>query len=87
MKSVVAVKRSKWERDLLRYGSEEKVKELYQIQNNAYEKIYSAREAVKRLNTVAPKIETMIIPGAGHDLTLVQAELVNQAILEFFDRP
>jgi pimeloyl-ACP methyl ester carboxylesterase len=51
------------------------------------EKIYAAQEAVKRLNSVAPSIETIIIPNAGHDLTIVQAELVNAKILEFFEKP
>jgi len=48
---------------------------------------YSAEKAVRRLNTVAPQITTEIIPGAGHDLTLVQAEVVNRTVLEFLQRP
>lgn len=51
------------------------------------EKIYSAQQAVTRLNTVAPAIETEIIPDAGHDLTWVQAELVNRKILDFLAEP
>ena len=51
------------------------------------EKIYSAQQAVERLNTVAPKIETAIIPDAGHDLTMAQADLVNNLILEFLQKP
>ena len=47
------------------------------------EKIYSASEAVERLSRVAPQIKTQIIPDAGHDLTIVQAKMVNQIILEF----
>ncbi len=47
------------------------------------EKIYSAREALKRLNGVAPHIKTELIPGAGHDLTVVQADLVNKKVIEF----
>ena len=47
------------------------------------EKLYSATESVERLNEVAPNIQTRIIPGAGHDLTIVQADLVNQMIVEF----
>ncbi len=49
------------------------------------EKIYSAGEAVERLNRVAPRIKTKIIPDAGHDLTLVQAKLVDRIILEFLE--
>lgn len=47
------------------------------------EKIYPARKAVERLNNLAPQIQTDIIPDAGHDLTIVQAELVNNKIIDF----
>lgn len=47
------------------------------------EKIYPAREAVERLNRVAPQIRTEITPEAGHDLTIIQAELVNEIVIEF----
>jgi pimeloyl-ACP methyl ester carboxylesterase/TM2 domain-containing membrane protein YozV len=50
------------------------------------EKIYSAQEAVGRLNEVAPSIQAEIIRGAGHDLPAVQAELVNRKILDFFEK-
>jgi pimeloyl-ACP methyl ester carboxylesterase/TM2 domain-containing membrane protein YozV len=50
------------------------------------EKIYSAEEAAERLKTKAPQIEVKIIPDAGHDLTAVQADLVNQAILDFLGK-
>jgi pimeloyl-ACP methyl ester carboxylesterase len=49
------------------------------------EKLYSAHDAVMRLETVAPKINVELIPNAGHDLTLVQAELVNSKIVEFLE--
>jgi len=52
-----------------------------------HEKIYAAQKAVRRLNRVAPQIKTEIIPGAGHDLTMVQAELVNRKVLEFLGAP
>jgi pimeloyl-ACP methyl ester carboxylesterase len=48
-----------------------------------HEKIYSARKAVRRLNRVAPWIKTELIPGAGHDLWIVQADLVTRTILSF----
>jgi pimeloyl-ACP methyl ester carboxylesterase len=51
------------------------------------EKIYSAKAAVRRLNRVAPQVMTEIIPGAGHDLTLVQADLVMEKVLEFLEEP
>jgi pimeloyl-ACP methyl ester carboxylesterase len=51
------------------------------------EKIYAAEAAVERLRRVAPAIEAEIIPGAGHDLTLVQADLVDRRIVRFLDPP
>lgn len=47
------------------------------------EVLYSAQEAIQRLETVAPHIQKEIIPDAGHDLLLVQMEMVNQKILAF----
>jgi pimeloyl-ACP methyl ester carboxylesterase len=51
------------------------------------EKIYDPREAVERLDRVAPHVETHLIPDAGHDLTLVQPDLVHQKVLDFLGRP
>jgi len=48
-----------------------------------HDRIYSAHKAVERLATVAPRIKTEIIPGAGHDLTLARADVVNKKVLEF----
>jgi len=48
-----------------------------------HEVIYSAKRAVHRLKRVAPQVSVEIIPDAGHDLTFVQAAMVNQRILEF----
>jgi pimeloyl-ACP methyl ester carboxylesterase len=59
-----------------------KVPALFLVGRN--EKIYSPVEAVERLNRVAPQIKTQIVPDAGHDLTIVQAKMVNQIILGFF---
>ena len=47
------------------------------------EVIYSAEKAVRRLKRVAPQVTPEIIPGAGHDLTFVQAAVVNDRILQF----
>jgi pimeloyl-ACP methyl ester carboxylesterase len=47
------------------------------------EVLYSAQKAIQRLNTVAPQIRAEIVPQAGHDLTLVQPDMVNQRIVEF----
>ena len=51
------------------------------------EKIYSAKAAVRRLNRVAPQVKVEIIPGCGHDLTMVQADLVVSKVLAFLDEP
>jgi pimeloyl-ACP methyl ester carboxylesterase len=51
------------------------------------EKIYSAQRAIQRLQEVAPRIETELVPDAGHDLTVVQADRVNRLILGFLQRP
>ncbi|RPI80018.1 MAG: alpha/beta hydrolase [Desulfobacteraceae bacterium] len=53
----------------------------------AHEKIYPAQKAIQRLNTAAPGIETRMIPDAGHDLTFVQSELVNNGIIAFLLKP
>lgn len=58
---------------------------LYLVGEN--EKIYSAQKAIQRLNKVAPHIKAEIIPNAGHDLTIVQAEMVNKKVLEFLKQP
>ncbi|MBI1877475.1 MAG: alpha/beta hydrolase [Chloroflexi bacterium] len=57
---------------------------LYLVGKN--EKMYSAQKAVQRLSKVAPHIKAEIIPHAGHDLTFVQAELVNRKVLEFLQQ-
>ena len=62
-----------------------KVPALYLV--GEHEKIYSARKAIQRLHRVAPHIKTEVIPDAGHDLTIVQAEMVNTKVLEFLKQP
>lgn len=52
-----------------------------------HEKIYSAAKALARLHRAAPQIQTELIPGAGHDLTVAQPELLHRAILDFLARP
>ena len=58
---------------------------LYLVGEN--EKLYSAPKAIQRINRVAPRIKAEIIPNAGHDLTMVQAEMVNRKVLEFLKQP
>lgn len=48
-----------------------------------HERIYSAERAVSRLKRVAPEVKVGVIPGAGHDLTFVRADMVNRMILDF----
>src|SRR5262249_7573256 len=45
-----------------------------------HEKIYSAPKAVARLTQVAPQIQTEIVPGSGHDLTIARADGVCRRI-------
>jgi pimeloyl-ACP methyl ester carboxylesterase len=58
-----------------------KVPGLFLVGEN--EKIYSAKAALSRLNRVAPQIKAEIIPGAGHDLTFAQPDLVVRKITGF----
>jgi pimeloyl-ACP methyl ester carboxylesterase len=50
-----------------------------------HEVIYSAQKAVRRLKRTAPQVTAEIIPGASHDLTVVQTALVNERILRFLN--
>lgn len=58
---------------------------LYLVGEN--EKIYSPLEAIQRLKEVAPHMKTELIPNAGHDLTVVQAEMVNRIVQDFLEQP
>jgi len=62
-----------------------KVATLFMVGEN--EKLFSLRKALQRLASVAPHIQTEIIPNAGHDLFMVQAELVNRKALAFLTQP
>lgn len=62
-----------------------KVPTLFLVGEN--EKIYAALQAVQRINDIAPQIETEIIPDCGHDLLIVQTELVSSKVLEFLKKP
>jgi pimeloyl-ACP methyl ester carboxylesterase len=58
-----------------------RVPTLYLVGEN--EKIYSAREAIARLQRVAPQIKTGLISGVGHDLWMVRATAVTSAMLDY----
>lgn len=49
----------------------------------AHEKHYDAARAVARIERVAPRVTIERIEGAGHDLALAQAEVVNARVLAF----
>jgi pimeloyl-ACP methyl ester carboxylesterase len=49
----------------------------------AHEKTFSQVKAVQRITKIVPHIQTKVIAGAGHDLNLAQADIVNNQILEF----
>ncbi|HVP90529.1 MAG TPA: alpha/beta hydrolase [Terriglobales bacterium] len=58
-----------------------KVPTLFMAGEN--EKIFDPAKALARLKRVAPQVRTELIPHAGHDLTLVRADLVDRKILDF----
>lgn len=57
------------------------VRVLYVVGEN--EKVYSARKALDRIHIVAPRVNTELIPGAGHDLLAVEPDLIMDKILKF----
>ncbi|MCE9598446.1 MAG: hypothetical protein K8S54_10800 [Spirochaetia bacterium] len=44
---LVAMKRTKWERDLEKYGSESALRNIYEIQNFAFDRVYESHERQK----------------------------------------
>ena len=62
-----------------------KVPTLFMVGEN--ENIYSAGKAIQRLEKAAPQIQTAVIPGAGHDLSIAQADMVNQKAVAFLVKP
>ncbi|MFH1851681.1 MAG: alpha/beta hydrolase [Candidatus Neomarinimicrobiota bacterium] len=65
-------------------GQLQNVPALYMVGDR--EVIYDPNAALERLRRVAPKIRTLLVPGAGHDLTIVRADLVDSKIVEFLQR-
>lgn len=49
------------------------------------ERMYSVQAAVSRLKAVAPQIETVVFPGAGHGLVAVHPEEVGRQVVRFLD--
>lgn len=50
-----------------------------------HEVIYPPQEALDRLARVAPQIQRVVIPGAGHDMTWFKPDELNRRVLEFLD--
>lgn len=50
------------------------------------ERLYRCEDAMRHLGRAAPRIATKVIPGAGHDLYIAQANMVNESVLEFLGR-
>jgi pimeloyl-ACP methyl ester carboxylesterase len=67
--------------------TDEQLKKLSEVPTlflvGEHEVIYPARDAVRRLAEAAPAVRTRIVPDAGHDITIVQAALVNEAVTHF----
>jgi pimeloyl-ACP methyl ester carboxylesterase len=59
---------------------------LYMVGENEVIYSISAEEVVSRLNKNVPQIETELIPNAGHGFTSLQADIVNQKVLEFLKK-
>jgi pimeloyl-ACP methyl ester carboxylesterase len=57
---------------------------LYVVGEN--ERVCDPQAAISRLKEVAPQIESVTIPGAGHDAVWVQTEAVGQSVMEFLGR-
>lgn len=57
---------------------------LYLVGEN--DKTCTPHKAVERFQKLALQVQTEIIPTAGHDLTFVQARVVNDKILSFFQK-
>jgi pimeloyl-ACP methyl ester carboxylesterase len=47
------------------------------------EKMYPARRAIEVARTHVPKLETLLVPDASHDLTLRQSRLIDDAVVRF----
>lgn len=56
---------------------------LYMIGEN--DVMFSAEKSILNLNEVAPDIQTMITSDAGHDITFLKSDWVNEQILRFFE--
>lgn len=51
-----------------------------------HDRLYDARDAVRRLRRAAPQGEAHVIAGAGHDLPVIAADRVNALVLDFLKK-
>jgi len=58
-----------------------KVPALFLMGKN--EKIFNHQKAIERIKRITPQTQIEIIPNAGHDLNIAQADLVNLKVLAF----
>lgn len=58
-----------------------KVPALFLMGEN--EKTFNHQKAVERIKKIAPQAQIDVVPNAGHDLSMAQANLVNQKVLAF----
>lgn len=56
---------------------------LYLVGEN--EKMHSVKDAVNRINTIAPGIKTEVVKNTGHCLLFTDPEVVNEKILDFLN--
>jgi pimeloyl-ACP methyl ester carboxylesterase len=57
------------------------VESLFMVGEN--EKIYPPADALRRIQRLAPQIQTELVAHAGHDLPIVQADFVNKRVSDF----
>jgi pimeloyl-ACP methyl ester carboxylesterase len=57
---------------------------LYVVGEN--ERICDPQAATARLEEVAPQIQTVTVPGAGHDAVWVRTEAVGESVMRFLAR-
>ncbi|MCS7205049.1 MAG: NAD+ kinase [Leptospiraceae bacterium] len=64
---LVSLKRTKWERDLLKYGSVKELKRIYRLQNQIFQRVYSSHVRQK-------KSQEKLMKTFNHDATFIYRE-------------
>jgi len=47
------------------------------------ETVYKAQDAIAKINSVNPKIQTVLINNTGHDLMFTHTDKINSTLLDF----